>query len=214
MKAYEILGTQEQLDEINLKHAAAASIMGASMMGLAHKAHTPNVPYVPNPAVVQQQAAPKPVEQPKAELSEKEKLAIEQISQRYGADPEFVEQVIQLAKKYQKPGFPTARDIIAIIAVESEFDPEAVSGLSKDPAIGLMQVRPGKWGIDPEDLRDPEKAIKIGADILHKYYRHLHGDKDGAIQAYNVGMSAYKQGEENPDYLYKYNQRMKHIAPI
>lgn len=216
MKVNEIIGRQEQLDEFNLKHAAAAGIVGASMMGLAHNANTPQNPSTQRPSQIVQQAPepPKPVEQPTPQIDPKEQLAIEQISSRYGADPTFVQEVIALAKKYQKPGFPSARDIIAIIAVESEFDPEAVSGLSRDPAVGLMQVRPGVWGIDPEELKDPETAIKIGADILHKYYRHLNFDKHAAVQAYNVGLTNFRQGEDNPRYLMKYLKRMKNISPV
>lgn len=208
MKVHDLIGTQEQLDEINLRHAAVAGIMGASMLGGAHNANTPSVPNT-------RLSVTAPIaHHPKPKLSSKEIKAIEQISHRYGADPEFVKQVIQLAKKYQKPGFPTAQDIIAIIAVESEFDPEAISGLQHDPAVGLMQIRPDVWKIDPKKLKDPETAIKIGANILHKYYRHLHGNKEAAITAYNVGMSAFMQGGENPRYLMKYHQRMRNILPI
>lgn len=211
MKVNEIIGEQ-QLDEISLKRAAAAGIMGASMMGMPNKAVAPDHPTTQRPAPVAQ--VQQRVEQPKPQLSEKEQKAVEQITQRYGADPSFVAEVIQLVKKYQKPGFPTARDLMAIIAVESEFDPEAVSGLRHDPAVGLMQVRPGVWGMDAETLKDPETAIKVGSDILHKYYRHLHGDKEAALQAYNVGLTNYQQGEENPHYVEKYQKRMKNISPI
>lgn len=210
MKIHEAKGV-EQLDEITFKQAVAAAGVGASLMGAPHKAEAP-VPHAPMIQTMQQQA--KPVEQPKLQLSQSEQKAVDQITQRYNADPDFVAQVIQLVKKYQKPGFPTARDLMAIIAVESEFDPDAVSGLSHDPAVGLMQVRPNVWGIDPEELKDPETAIKIGADILHKYYRHLHGDKEAALQAYNVGLTNYQQGEENPRYVQKYLKRMKNISPI
>jgi hypothetical protein len=209
MKVNEIIGEQ-QLDEINLKHAAAAGIVGAAMMGAPHKATAPDSP--PRTPVVTQ--VQKPVEPPKPQLSPQEQKAVDQITQRYGADPDFVAQVIQLVKKYQKPGFPTARDLMAIIAVESEFDPDAVSGLRHDPAVGLMQVRPNVWGLDPEQLKDPEFAIAKGAEILHKYYRHLHGDKEAALQAYNVGLTNYQQGEENPHYVRKFLTRMKNLAPI
>ncbi len=209
MKVYEIVGRQ-QLDEINLKHAAAAGIVGASMMGLANKAIAPDHPKVQPPPIVQ----PAKAEPAKPQLSDKEQAVVNQIAKRYDADPDFVTQVILLAKKYEKPRFPTAHDLLAIIAVESEFDPDAVSGLRKDPAVGLMQVRPGEWGLDPEALRDPETAIRVGSDILHKYYRHLHGDKEAAIQAYNVGLTNYQQGGENPNYLMKVTQRLKNILPI
>lgn len=212
MKVYEIIGSQ-QLDEFNLKHAAAAGIMGASMMGMPHKAVAPDNP-PQRPALVAQ--VQQPVEQPKPQiqLTSKEQKVVDQISSRYGADPTFVGEVIRLAKKYQKPGFPTAHDLLAVIAVESEFDPEAVSGLHHDPAVGLMQVRPKIWGLTPEDLKDPEIAIKVGSAILHKYWRHLDHDKEAALQAYNVGLTNYQQGEDNPHYVEKVARRLKNISPI
>lgn len=213
MKIHQAKGVA-QLDEITFKQAVAAAGVGASLMGAPHKAEAP-VPPARQYTMMQAPQA-KPVEQPKpqVQLTAKEQTVVNQISQRYDADPDFVSQVVLLAKKYEKPRFPTAHDILAIIAVESEFDPDAVSALRKDPAVGLMQVRPAKWGLNAEQLRDPETAIRIGSEILHKYYRHLGGDKDAAIQAYNVGMSNYKQGEDNPRYLLKVNQRLKNISPI
>lgn len=209
MKVSEIIGEQ-QLDEINLrgmaKHATAVGIVGAAMMG-SHKGHEPAMPAKQEIARTQQVPTPSP----KKELDEKTKAAIARISKLYGTDPEFAKEVIELAKKYQKPGFPTAKDIIAIIAVESEFDPDAESGLKHDKAVGLMQIRPHIWNLDPDMLKDPEQAVRIGSDILHKYYRHLHGNKDAALQAYNVGLSNFQQGEENPNYVNKFYTRLKHI---
>lgn len=207
MKVQEIIGPQ-QLDEINLRHAAAAGIMGASLLGAANTARTPTAP----PQKVTQAAVPAvKAEPPKEEIDPKTQALIEKIHHLYGADPAFIKDVIDLAKKYQKPGFPTDKDILAIIAVESEFDPDAESGLKHDPAVGLMQVRPGVWHMDADSLRDPETAIKVGSEVLHKYWRHLHGDREAALQAYNVGMTNFQQGEENANYVQKFYTRLKHL---
>lgn len=207
MKVYELIDPQEQLDEISLKHAAAAGIMGASLMGMPHKANTPNAPHVSPTAQIA------PVE-PKRQLDPKLQTAIETIASRYGADSDLVEQVFELAKKYEKPGFPTARDILAIIAVESDFNPDAVSQLKTDPAVGLMQVRPQKWKMSPEELKDPETSIRVGSAILHKYYKHLRGNKEAAVQAYNIGMKNFRQGQESPNYLNKFVVRLSHMPTI
>ncbi len=84
--------------------------------------------------------------------------------------------------------------ITAIIKVESNFNPKA---LSKKNAIGLMQIREstGKWiadkiGIDNftcEMLYEPETNIKLGCwyiDYLLKYY---NGNLKLALAAYNGG---------------------------
>lgn len=207
MKVHEIIGEQ-QLDEVNLRHAAAATLAGAALMGMPHKAITPSTP---QPKAVQQPNL-EPIEvDAKYELDAKTQALVDAISKRYDADPNFVQEVVTLARKYQKPGFPTARELLAVIAVESSFDPNAVSGLSHDPAVGLMQIRPKVWGVDPQDLKDPATNIKMGSDILHKYYRHLHHNKAAAIQAYNVGLTDYKQGVDNQEYLMKVANHLRNI---
>jgi hypothetical protein len=207
MKVHEIIQYQ-QLDEFNLKriakHAATVGIVGAAMMN-PYKVQAPNAPQQANHPVQQR------YHDLKKEQATKTKAVVERITKLYGINPKFAKQVINLAKKYEKVGFPTARDIIAVIAVESEFNPDAKSRLHHDPAIGLMQIRPKVWGVNAHTLKNPESAIKIGSDILNKLYRHLHGDKEAALQAYNVGLTNFQQGEENLDYVQKFYIRLKHI---
>ena len=205
MRIHELKGV-EQLDELNFKHAVAAATLGAATM-MSHKAETPEVPTKPLSMLQQPQAKVEPVD-PAVQK------AANLLVSKYNIDQHMAIDIAKLAHKYQKPGFPTAKDILAIIAVESRFDPNAVSGLHKDPAVGLMQVRPAVWKVDPETLKDPETAIQMGADILHKYYRHLHGDKQAALQAYNVGMQNFQQGEEAPNYLMKFERELKKLFSI
>lgn len=206
MKVHEIINEQ-RVDELNLRHAAAATMAGAALMGIPHKAATPigTPTKVSQPQLEPIQVTAKPMLDPKTQH------LVDVISKRYSADPQFVTQVVELVKKYQKPGFPTARDLLAVIAVESSFDPDAVSGLHHDPAVGLMQIRPNVWGVDSKDLKDPEVNIELGSDILHRYYKHLHHDKAAAIQAYNVGLTDYRQGVDSPEYLMKVSIHAQHF---
>lgn len=75
--------------------------------------------------------------------------------------------------------------VLAIIAVESRFDPKAVSNVG---AVGLMQVMP-HWkkvlGITG-DLSDPEVSIKYGLQVLG-FYQEMYKDLDVVLTAYNRG---------------------------
>jgi len=75
--------------------------------------------------------------------------------------------------------------VLAIIAVESQFDPKAVSPVG---AVGLMQVMP-HWkkvlGING-DLADPEISIKYGLQVLG-FYDEMYKDPEVVLTAYNRG---------------------------
>ena len=75
--------------------------------------------------------------------------------------------------------------VLAMIHVESRFDPNIVSHMG---ATGLMQVMP-QWkrvlGIEKE-LTDIETSIKYGLQILG-FYEEMYKDLDMALTAYNRG---------------------------
>ncbi len=203
MKIHEIISNQEQLDEINLRHAAAAGIMGASLMGSVHQA-----PKAPTQTTTQQQThAPKQISQQRAaETRQKEETRLQtmkdNIVKKYKVKPELASQVVDLAHQYEDSTFPKATDLLALIGIESSFNPKAKSSLNKDPAVGLMQVRPSMWGIEPEDIDGIEEQIKHGARVLKTYYAKL-GDKESAIKAYNIGLRGFRNSL-NPDAADRY----------
>jgi hypothetical protein len=171
--------------------------LGATALGFAPKAPGLEKDLPPPP----EKPKPKPVDPAHQKMAEK-------ITGKYDIDDEFAQQVVELAHKHQKPGFPTAKDILAIIGVESSFDPDAISGLRTDPAIGLMQVRPGIWNLDKSELQgDIEKQIAAGSDILHQYYRKLK-NKNAALASYNVGLTQYMSGNMAQDYVKKYHKEL------
>jgi soluble lytic murein transglycosylase-like protein len=79
----------------------------------------------------------------------------------------------------------------AVMAVESNFDPSAVSNKG---ATGLMQLMPGTArDMYVRDLYDPAQNIEGGA----RYLRHLHdlfgNDLEKVLSAYNAGPEAVRR---------------------
>lgn len=116
------------------------------------------------------------------------------IINRWKTEPLLAKQVVLEAKKHSEPIFPKKEDILAIIAIESAFKTQAVSTAS---AKGLMQIlyKPSTFDIT--------QNIADGTFLLRDYYKKLN-NINATIQAYNVGISAYKKGSRNLDYLSKY----------
>jgi soluble lytic murein transglycosylase-like protein len=75
--------------------------------------------------------------------------------------------------------------VLAVIDVESAFDPFAVSYAG---AVGLMQVMPfwpTELGLTKKDLIDVELNIRMGTSILAYYLEHERGDYRRALGRYN-----------------------------
>ena len=75
--------------------------------------------------------------------------------------------------------------VLAVIDVESAFDPFAVSHAG---AVGLMQVMPfwpEQLGLETRDLIDVELNIRMGASILAYYLEREKGDYRRALARYN-----------------------------
>ena len=81
--------------------------------------------------------------------------------------------------------------LLAVIWVESRFDPDAVSSAG---ARGLMQLMPGtacdmarKLDEDDPDPHDPCFAVRAGAAYLAWLHDRFDGDEDVALAAYYCG---------------------------
>jgi soluble lytic murein transglycosylase-like protein len=75
--------------------------------------------------------------------------------------------------------------VLAVIDVESAFDPFAVSYAG---AVGLMQVMPfwpNELGLSTRDLIDVELNIRMGTSILAYYLDRERGDYRRALGRYN-----------------------------
>ncbi len=104
--------------------------------------------------------------------------AILRVGKRYGVDPDLIK---------------------AIIKVESNFNPEAVSAKS---AIGVMQLMPEtarEYGVS--NPFDPEENIEGGVRFLRDLIRYFNGDLMLVLAAYNAGKGAViKYGFDVPPY--------------
>lgn len=172
---------EEQLTEISAKRVIAAGVIAASALGIYqhfNKQETKPIVQVKQPSKLELEVD---------ELSKKVLAKFKTLNEKE------VKAIVTLAKKYEKPGFPRAQDILAIISIESSFNPNAVSGLRVDPAVGLMQVRPNVWSLNATELKaDVDFQIESGAHILHHYFKKYQNAED-AVKAFNIGETAFRK---------------------
>ncbi len=92
----------------------------------------------------------------------------------------------------------SARLIEAVIAVESAFDPRAVS---RKGAMGLMQLMPKtarRYAV--RNPFDPLQNIRGGIQFLRDLLHRFHGDLRLALAAYNAGEKAVVAYDGVPPY--------------
>jgi hypothetical protein len=109
------------------------------------------------------------------------------------AEP-FREHIRAAAVKYALP----EALLLAVIAVESEFDPRALSDKGE---IGLMQLTPARAKeMFVKDAWDPAQNIEGGARYLRILANGFDGDLVKTLAAYDAGREAVgKVGGEVPD---------------
>lgn len=111
-----------------------------------------------------------------------------------GQRPPYADLVARLAALYGVDD----KLVHAVIAVESGYDPDAVSHRG---AVGLMQLMPAtasELGI--VRLRDPHDNILGGVKLLHRLLDHYEGDISLSIAAYNAGAGAVDRYGGVPPY--------------
>jgi len=137
--------------------------------------------------------------------------AVSAVVLNYDQDPAFVQRLVSIAEKYAYSDFPKKEDILAIIAVESRFKPDAKTQTSK----GLMQIN-----LDANRKRiqgslfNPDENIRVGVEILRGYYELLGSNRSAAIMAYNIGPGSYLKGRRSRVYLSKVEKNAKLIYPV
>lgn len=104
--------------------------------------------------------------------------------------------------------------VLALIEVESRFDPEALSGRG---ALGLMQLREPtlrreieRHGLD-DDLGDPVTNVQAGVRYLRRLL-DAFGREEIALMAYNAGPNrilGYLREGEIPQRFHAYPRRVR-----
>jgi len=119
------------------------------------------------------------------------------IKQRYATNPantRIVNMVCKLAPEYRlDPNL-----VLAVVEVESNFDPKA---LSPKNAQGLMQLIPEtaqRFGV--KDVWDPEQNLRGGMAYLRWLLDHFNGDVKMALAGYNAGEGAVRSHRGVPPY--------------
>ena len=185
-KEYQAILESELQESMLKKIAAGVAIAGAAMV--AH--HSIDSNYEHPQQVVAPTVAAKKVEQ--ADPSREDMIT--HITSHYKVPHDKASEIVDTAIRRADPVFPKAHDIVAVMGVESGYNPQAKSQLKKDPARGLMQVRPGVNGIDPKEFSTIDGQVKHGVSILASYHKRL-GNKDAALHAYNIGIGNFQKGK-------------------
>lgn len=121
-----------------------------------------------------------------AVVAREQRAIIEFIAKRYRVADEAAARFVATAYRAGKESSVDPLLILAVIAVESRFNPVAESVLG---AKGLMQVM-AKFHMekvalhgDQDVLLEPEPNIRVGAQILREYLRRF-GGTETALQMY------------------------------
>lgn len=190
MKLQQLHEDAAVLEENMIKRAIAAAAVVAAGFGITALQQPDTAAQRSHTGIVQSEVG----SQTGSDINQ----VVAHVSDKYRVNPKLVAQIVHAAKKHERPDFPRAQDILAVIGVESSFNPKAVSQLKRDPARGLMQVRPGVWGMDPNQLSTIDAQISKGAEILHAYYKKF-GTKEAALHAYNVGETNHRKSLKKPE---------------
>lgn len=107
----------------------------------------------------------------------------------------------------------------AVVAVESRYDPRALSPMG---AAGLMQLMPGtarRYGV--EDVLDPEQNLRGGARYLRDLLARFGSDIRLALAAYHVGegnVIRYRNSvppfQATIDYVFKVVEHYQHFKAL
>jgi len=113
------------------------------------------------------------------------------LSRRYGVDPDIAEEWVSAAHVASERTGVDPLLVLAVIAVESSFNPNAES---RAGAQGLMQVVPRYHEDELEEhggrgaVFDPTINIAVGTRILEQYILRM-GSLEAALQRYNGASS-------------------------
>ncbi len=177
-------------DYVVLRSGARLNVTGYEILGDRYRLHLKGgVAVVPVDDIVgiEPEEVFEPIPEPLGETTPFQKI-IHAAAEKYDVDADLIQ---------------------CVVAVESNFDPKAVS---KKDARGLMQLLPqtaAHFGV--KDVFDPEENVNAGTRYLHELLRKYKNNVTLALAAYNAGPERVDQyGHHVPPYL----ETMKYVQRI
>ena len=129
--------------------------------------------------------------QPYQDLEEDQLTQV--VVQKFPKQEKYARLVVRYAlwHERQNPGlkWPKAKDILAVVSVESGFNPEAVHPIG--PSVGLMQINAGAHKVSVSELKQIGPNMKRGYELLVYLRAKTRSDAEALI-AYNAGLGGMK----------------------
>lgn len=135
------------------------------------------------------------------------KVLIAKVTKHYSLDENYARDIVKFVKKNSYKDFPTTKDVLAIIGIESAFNKEA----ENQGAYGLMQIQYfwfKEYVTSHEELYDPFVNMKLGIFTLREYFLKLNNSREDAVIAYQAGIGNFLIGQYNVDYLNRYREEL------
>jgi hypothetical protein len=185
-----VAAPEARADYVVLRSGARLNVTGYEILGDHYRLHLKGgVAEVPVDDIVgiEPEEVFEPIQEPLTDKTPFQKV-IRAAAERYSIDADLIH---------------------CVIAVESNFDPKAIS---RKNARGLMQLLPqtaAQFGV--KDIFDPEQNVNAGARYLHDLLGKYHNNITLALAAYNAGPERVDQyGHRVPPYL----ETMKYVQRI
>lgn len=175
----------DRLDPVSVNYVDTRTAVSAQQAS-AHAGFTAVVPEAVKAAAPKRSASVASIADDDALSSEMERVR-DWVADRYRVSSDSLEPVLAAAEEAGRHRGIDPLLIVAIMAVESSFNPRAVSHMG---AQGLMQVMP-RYHQDKigkkrgkNALFDPEFNVHVGTHVLHETITR-YGSVQRALQAYN-----------------------------
>lgn len=157
-------------------------------------------------------AAPSPAQEVAPPEAKSEAQLIHALAERFKKPEALIQRVVTVVNKFASNAYPARDTILAIIAVESSFNPHA----SHKGSQGLMQInvaahRKSLRGKSPFDI---ETNVSLGVSILSGYYEQLGNNERSSLLAYNAGIGNFLKRHYKIEYYVKYRRELAFIRSI